>query len=89
MRVVEKPVTADWENIPLDGVVYIIERTFTAFNPTLLRIEVHPRHIDKFIRGTLHKKEELDRGAFQYTVALQGIEEQIVFNINEYYFKLE
>ena len=89
IRVVDKPVSANWENIPLDGVVYIIERSFTTFNADLLRMEVNPADIDKFKCGKLHKKEDMDRGVFKYTVTLSGIEEKVVFNINEYYFKLE
>jgi hypothetical protein len=89
IRVFEKPIYESyWENIPLLAAVYIIEKEYTVFNPELLRIEVDPElHADKFKRGILLKKENVEQGRFVYTVKLAETEEIVRFHINAFYFK--
>ena len=88
LRVVEKPVYANWVKIPLLEIVHIIHCEYTRFNSDLLRIEVDPIHADKFKCGRLLKTEYLDGGKFRYTVELHDKKGLFVFDMNEYFFEL-
>ncbi len=78
---------------PIGGKVYIIEKKHVKFNPRTMRSEVDDANGNKFIDGTLVKKETINTGDYngrtvqqKYTVQLDDGTEK-VFQENAYYFK--